>query len=900
MLRWRARNRPPNAVRLAAAWGALITSCAWVSAAGQTPVEHASAPRIWVEGEASESSDFPPGTELRKLESPAFSGGAAVGAFVSEPAAACSATWKFHCRESGEYEFWCRLGWRHWNDFEWRLGGGTWNVLTATGGNYEFIKFPLGNAEGVASWVCIGKVKLDAGEHALSVRLATKPGQQRAQQHFDCFVFSRTPFVPAGSRKPGDTALPHPLADGIATADWWPFQPHHPEGETPVLDFSELLEPIGKHGPLEARGDDLAFADGTPVRLWGNNISYHGGQLIYMERHDADRLAGHLAGLGVNLLRVHVLHCVNSLLDMSDGTTRRIDPAKLDRLMYLLAALEKRDIYVCFDLVYHRYFLDGDGVGPELVMPPGGGASEPGYNISWACGAAAFWHPRAIELNMELFRAVLRAENPYTGRRMADSPQMAMVTVHNEQSIFWPTTNMRRGETARILDELHTKWLKDKYRTHAALEKAWRIAGKPAPFQEGENLDTGVIPLGNVPIWPNGTNDARAMDQKKFLYDVETGFYKRWIDALREWGVKCPIITSNWSGAGNTTRLVLQASTLGEIVDRHNYYTGPKSMLSAVGHGIPMEGFNQQAGRAFAISEWNQMCGGRFAHEAVPLMAVVAAIQGWDALMQYNMGGPTFGLSMNPAHAALYPFASMIWRRGDIATGPLVFERRRDPDHQFGHAPEARVVSADPAARSEGTGGAMPAPPELLAIGRIQNSYADKPAEDFYDKELVERCWDRGEGVVTSAKGDVEWRYKEGWMRLNAPRMQGGFGNLGGRRITCADLRLQSPNDHATVLAASMERTPIAAAKRVVIAAVGRNQASLMNPGSSQPAAGPPILMEPVKGQISLRTDLTRVRALSITGHELGILPAKSHGGWLEFGMTGPPGTMYYLIDQPE
>ena len=55
-------------------------------------------------------------------------------------------------------------------------------------------------------------------------------------------------------------------------------------------------------------------------------------------------------------------------------------------------------------------------------------------------------------------------------------PQMAMCTIQNEQSIFWGTTNMRRGETARLLDEQYTAWLKDKYKTQDEARRG--VAGR--------------------------------------------------------------------------------------------------------------------------------------------------------------------------------------------------------------------------------------------------------------------------------------------------------------------------------------------------------------------------------------------------------------------------------------
>ena len=221
--------------------------------------------------------------------------------------------------------------------------------------------------------------------------------------------------------------------------------------------------------------------------------------------------------------------------------------------------------------------------------------------------------------------------------------------------------------------------------------------GQPSPFGKGEDLDKGTIKLGRVGTQSQPHMVRRGLDQLHFLYDVETGFYRDTIAAMRSWGLKCPIITSNWKGTGQTTRLVLQASCLGEIVDRHSYFRGREPMLGAVGRGILMRAFDQQAGRAFCISEWNSSVDGLYAPETVPLMASVAALQGWDALFQFCASAATWevyqvGLNITPAHYALYPVAAMIFRRGDIRPGELVYERRRDPGYQFSFQKEELKV----------------------------------------------------------------------------------------------------------------------------------------------------------------------------------------------------------------
>lgn len=848
---------------------------------------------IWIEGESATAKTFPEGSGWKRMESDSYSGGVAIGAYVNPDAPTGTASWSFDCAVPSEYEMWARIGWRHWNDFEWRIDDNAWQVSTAVGGNYDFIKLRDQGDHGAASWICWGQAPLTAGKHRLEIRLKITGQQKSAQQFFDSFCFYRGRFIPTGKYRP-DEKVPSAAPDGSpAKPDWWVFRPEYPEGKKKILDFSQLLEPLGAHGTVTVRDSDLFFEDGTPVRFWGNNISYCGNQLIYMDKHDADRLADHLAQLSINCMRIHILHCANSLLDMSDGTTQKFDALKVDRLMYVLHALEKRGIYLSMDFNYHRYFLEGDKIGPELIH----GNDAKNYNVSHACGAAAFWHPRAIELNLELMRKFLELKNPYNGKRLLDSPQMAMMTIQNEQSIFWYSTNARKGETAEILDKLFTEWLRKRYGTQAELAKAWDTGGKPGGLEEGESLDAGIIRVGN---WPPWHNTQRTIDLKKFFYDLETGFYERWMKALRAWGVKCPIITSNWLGGGNTTRLVLQASTVGDIVDRHNYFGGPRSMITSVGSGIPMEGFNQQAGKSFSISEWNHHSGGNFEYESVPLVAVVAAIQGWDGMFQYACGGTDFSLGLQPAHALLNPFATMIWGRRDIATGPVVFERRRDPEYQFGHAQEARVVSADPAARSEGAGGPMPVPPEVLGIGRVQNAYVEKFAGDFLDQALVDKCWDKTTQIVTSAAGDVQWRYGEGWIKLLAPRIQGGFGAIGGREIVCQDVAIQSPNSNATILAGSLDGKPLKEARRIVVSAVGRCSlsATVSQKGAKHPV--PPFLMEPVTGEVSINTGLGRVRAVSATGYHVADIPATREGGRLVFAMTGQPGAVYYLIDKQD
>lgn len=837
---------------------------------------------VWWEGEDAVSHNFgPPDRGLLEGAEGMLSGDNWLTAVADPtPEDGLLATWRINVAESGAYDLWARVGYRPWTGNDWRFDSQPWRTSSRDDAFHQTVHHARYRP---TSWVLFGPVELEAGAHTFQVRL---PGGQRAHQGFDCFVLSKGPFVPIGRHRPDETIEPIVGARGSAEG-WWPFQPTHRPGQKKVVDLSFMNDPIGSHGFVTMRDGELFFEDGTPVRFWGVNACYWSGRMIYCSHRCAERFADHLAQYGVNCVRVHVMHSCNSLIDGTRSDTQHFDKEKLDRLDYLAAALRKRGIYINLDLMYHRTFKEGDNIDADLV----GTGREGDYNVNWAAGSAALFHPRAIELNRSLYRKFLEHVNPYTGLRWADDPQVAIVTVQNEQSIFWGTTNQHRGRgPGRILNQLYTDWLRDRYGTHAALAAAWQVGGQGSPFSKGESLDTGPIELGWVGGQAAPHQRKRGLHHLLFLYDVETRFYRDTIGAMRQWDVRCPIITSNWRGAGQTTRLVLQASALGGLVDRHTYYGGREPMLGAVGRGVPMTAFDQVAGRAFGISEWNAHVSGQYVPEVAPLVATVAAFQGWDAMFQFSTGSPTWetylaGLNITPGHYALYPIAAMIFRRGDIRPGEVVYERRRDPQYQFSFQKEERKV-----------------PPELLAVGRIRNRYVDAPAEDMTRHDLVERFWDRARGVVHAGSGQFDWHYGDRWMRLNAERTQGAFGALRGKAIACDDVRIETPNEFCAIIVTALENKPIPEAARLLVVAVGRSQNMALAPDKGPVPEGgvnsvPPCLMEPVRGTVSVRTGASKVYAVDASGYRVGEVPAeRAAGGMLTFRMAGKPQVLYYEI----
>ncbi len=95
--------------------------------------------------------------------------------------------------------------------------------------------------------------------------------------------------------------LDDPTQWSTAILDW----PIAPWNISPVdLSFLNAPEkPAGKRGFLKADGERLVFADGTPARFWGTNLT--AWALFGTDRENVKQQARRLSELGFNLVRLH-------------------------------------------------------------------------------------------------------------------------------------------------------------------------------------------------------------------------------------------------------------------------------------------------------------------------------------------------------------------------------------------------------------------------------------------------------------------------------------------------------------------------------------------------------------------------------------------------------------------
>lgn len=439
---------------------------------------------------------------------------------------------------------------------------------------------------------------------------------------------------------------------------------------TGILDFSYLLDaPAGKHGFLQEQEGKLVFEDGTPVKLFGVNMLREG----CLPDHDAAAVtAGRLASAGLNIVRMHFMDgqvdvCDfgegATLIDYSKGNTRTLDPESLDRLDFFVAELKKRGIYTQLDTLVGRNY---DPVGDELEFPEE-------FPRNWSVKQINIYNRRLVELHKEYARQLLTHLNPYTGLRYVDDPCIAVVQIMNENGLLWDM-GMENGmltspyNYSRQFDALWTNWLRNKYKSHEALKKAWTNHLGECALDRGEHLRVGIRrptdsynSLRHVGTEHNHpyrsiNGPARTADYIEFLMAVEIAFIKEMNACLREIGVKCCINTTNM------VRGAASAYTSGmfcDIQENDHYYNhptygydpparqlripmvenDPRSMYSgppADENIITRLATAKVKGKPFMVAEWNVPFPTTFSSDAMIMMSSYSALQDWDGVCTFQ------------------------------------------------------------------------------------------------------------------------------------------------------------------------------------------------------------------------------------------------------------------------
>jgi hypothetical protein len=688
------------------------------------------------------------------------------------------------------------------------------------------------------------------------------------------------------------TVTAHVILRAQSQSGMVPFSMDHRRAvltHSPV-DVSFLLDaPAGKHGFVKVQDGHLATGDGHRIRLWGVNITdWSRGSRQIPSKDDATLWAATLARFGINSVRFQFLdlEAPRGLIKNGSENTRSLDPEQLDREDYFIAELEKRGIYIDFNLLVGRPYQEGDGVQDAKLLRQG-------------AKGTSFYDARLIELQKEYAQQLLGHLNPYTKLKYTDDPAVAIVEINNENAInlgFRAPSQFYEDELATI----YNRWL-SKHRNQEEMAKLRVICG--------------VTPDAPVPLLGRRGQGAQAPSERfyaeaEFYNDLQRDYFADMEKYIKQTlGSKSLVLaTADHSHSGSGYPILL-ATTSMDIIDGHTYWQHPEYYVKK----LPMvnDPFNSTvvelsrsaiAGMPYTVSEVNNPFPNDYAGEGIPVLAAYGGFQDWDGIFWYTFEpkidpawkayvGDPFDISLDPVKMPELAAGALLFLRADVEKAHSTLDRSYSQKEVFD---SMLIPATERPFYTQGFPSYLPLQHEV----RI-SSLRGPPTQLFGETSSPD--------PVVSDTRELAWytsRQQTGLVTIDTPRSQALIGFISAQGKAVGNLAANVHNSFCTILLSSMDKQMIATSSKLLLVAGGpvENTGQAWNTAGTDVTAwgGSPTLVEQVKGTITLRK-IERARAVSLqaidgAGQPLGapVRATASSGDWkISIGDTT---TTWYLI----
>jgi hypothetical protein len=657
------------------------------------------------------------------------------------------------------------------------------------------------------------------------------------------------------------------------------------------VDVSFLLDaPAGNHGFVRAHGAHLVTEDGKRIRFWGVNITdWSKGSVMIPAKGDAPLWAATLARFGVNCVRFQFLDLPTprGLIDGKRDDTRALDAEAFDREDFFIAELEKRGIYINFNLLVGRPFKAGDGVQDYQKIREG-------------AKGISLYDPRIIELQKEYARQLLAHSNPYTKLEYRNDPAVAMVEINNENAL-WVGAHGPTPYYDHELADLYNAWLRKNLNAED-LKKLREIAGaagdEPVPLLQGRNQ------IETAP-------EDRFYAESRFFLDTQRGYWEDMRDYLtKTLGVKSLIMTSADHGHTSSGYPLLLATSSFDTNDGHTYWQ--HDWENKIKAPMVNDPFNSTVvelsrtavtGKPYTVSEVNNPFPNDWASEGIPILAAYGDFQDWDAIIWYTFEpkessdwkpyvGDAFDISLDPVKMPQLAAGALIFLRGDVSAARSTIERSYTRDQVFDSA--LLLQATDRPYFTPGFPLAVP-----LEHGSRIFSLDGAPVPALTPPKVT--------NPIVSDTNELAWYNSSamtGLVTVDTPRSQALIGFVKANGKSVSNLSAEVENRFCTIAITSLASEPISRASRLLLTLGSRVENSGMrwNDRRSNLSewGGSPTLIEPVVGRITLR-NLDRAKAVSAqpldgSGQPMGdaIAAEKKKEGW-EIPL-GKPVTTWYEV----
>jgi hypothetical protein len=660
--------------------------------------------------------------------------------------------------------------------------------------------------------------------------------------------------------------------------------------QSPV-DVSFLLDaPAGKHGFVRAQGGHLVTGDGTRIRFWGVNVTdWSKGSVMVPSKEDAPFWAATLARFGVNCVRFQFLDLPTprGLIDGKRDDTRALDPEALDREDFFIAVLEKRGIYINFNLLVGRPFKAGDGVQDYQKIREG-------------AKGISLYDPRIIELQKEYASQLLAHSNPYTKLEYRNDPAVAMVEINNENAL-WVGSHGPTEYYDHELTDLYNAWL-TKNLTAEDLKQLRELTGA--------DVDSSVPLLQNRAQIETAPKE-RFYAESRFFLDTQRAYWEGMRDYLtKELGVKSLIMTTADHGHTSSGYPLLLATSSFDTNDGHTYWQHDwENKIKAPMVNDPYNSTVVElsrtavAGKPYTVSEVNNPFPNDWASEGIPILAAYGSFQDWDAILWYTFEpkaaadwkpyvGDAFDISLDPVKMPQLAAGALMFLRADVSAANSTVLRSYTRDQVFDSAMLLPATDrpyfspgfplAIPLEHESRIGSLNGAPMPLLAAPKVTNPIvSDTNQLSWYNSSAMT-------GLVT----------------VDTPRSQALIGFVKANSKSVSNLSADVQNRFCTIAITSLGPEPISRVSKLLLTLGSgvENEGMRWNDRRSNLSewGGSPTLIEPVVGRITLRK-LERAKTVSAqpldgSGQPLGdpLRAEKKAEGW-EIPL-GTPITTWYEV----
>ncbi|MCL2218885.1 MAG: carbohydrate binding domain-containing protein [Chitinispirillia bacterium] len=736
-----------------------------------------------------------------------------------------------------------------------------------------------GQAEGTTEWVHYSR-DYNVSDAAKIVVVQCALGNATGTAHFDDIVLTVR-------NRAGNLLKAGRLSGVMDGGEWYKLKAKPGVTGSHYVDWSGLLDaPAGKHGFLKVKDGKLVFENGTPARFWGTNLT---AMDCFAPDAQIDSAVSRLAKMGVNMLRLHHMDApwtTPNIFGNAPGT-RAFSKESMRQLDYLISKCKERGIYVFLDLLVHRDFTEADGIENR---PPDLGGKQVG-----------FFSKKIIELQKEFNENLLNHVNQFTGTAYKDEPAIAASAFINESTIF----SAFGGDilTPPYREELEGLWLESAYSSLDTAEQAELAAAllpvnasladslpvDPATVEsvlwefakyEASEVEPGAVELESGPDYRRlavfGLRyqddiprlslkaDGDVRESIKFLSSVEAGYFKDMSDHIRGAGVKYPLAGSNMP---LPLLAMLKNNAELDIICSNEYWDHPQvwkighdwdRILEAPFHNrsqfrnpkaniVHRKSYYRVDGKPFVITEWNHCYPNEYVLEGVPLVAAYGALQGWDGVLQFDFNLQHLGvdrilnykLSIQPEDVAQWVMAAPLFLRGDVKAAPgLVVEGINE--EQLLNIPNYSEMLDENY--------------HLPFITRVAKSFDGKPAGDI---QKYAGFYDRNTGVIRSETGELSINSNAGYMTVDAPRVQGASGFIGGTEFDLQAVSVKISNRHASVFAVSADGNDLASSKRFYVIAAGpaKMKGQVYDPARHllENAGAGDVLVQVIRGKITFK-----------------------------------------------